>query len=230
MGKGEELGLQIRAWQEAGVLDLDHPTALANRLTDALGAEEWLRGPVRDLASQPLLRQLLLARGSQRQSALHSLSQQLESTYAPRVLAELLALLEAASGLRLELPHGPPPVEVPWPENQPPAAASAVPVPVPQDWPSQLRLLGPGTALAALAALVWRWGAGELERWLFEPWGWSGGVVLVVVLGCCRPWPSAPCAGSAATGPWSRPMPPTPTRPGAGSRPPGSTTPTARPC
>ncbi|MFY8149702.1 MAG: rhomboid family intramembrane serine protease [Prochlorococcaceae cyanobacterium] len=191
MGKGEELGLQIRAWQEAGVLDLDHPTALANRLTDALGAEEWLRGPVRDLASQPLLRQLLRARGSQRQSAFHSLAQQLESTYAPRVLAELLALLQAASGLRLEHTDAQPSAAQPsdaqspegasWPESEPPVPAPALPVP--QDWPSQLRLLGPGTALAALAALVWRWGAGELDRWLFEPWGWSGGLVLVAALG-----------------------------------------------
>ncbi|MFM7674653.1 MAG: rhomboid family intramembrane serine protease [Synechococcus sp.] len=182
MGKGEELGLQIRAWQEAGVLDLDHPTALANRLNDALGAEEWLRGPVRDLASQPLLRQLLLARGSQRRSALHSLALQLESTYAPRVLHELLALLQAASGLELDRPD--PPEASGWlPAAESPRQEVPSPPPPPTDWPEQLRLLGPGAALAALAALVWCWGAGELDRWLFEPWGWSGGVVLVVVLG-----------------------------------------------
>ena len=73
MGKGEQLGQQLRAWNEAGLLDLEHPTALANRLIDGLGAEEWLKGPIRDLASQPLLRQVLRQPdGGTRHSALFS--------------------------------------------------------------------------------------------------------------------------------------------------------------
>ena len=209
MGKGEQLGQQLRAWNEAGLLDLDHPTALANRLIDGLGAEEWLKGPIRDLASQPLLRQVLRQPdGGPRHSALQSLVHQLESTYAPRVLAELLALLQAATGQSLNLPERDLPSSDgalissdssgaataspfsagparggPFLANDSSTTPAALEIAAgPAGLAHQLHLLGPGLALAATTALVWRWSAGELQRWLFEPWGWSGGVVLVVLL------------------------------------------------
>ena len=53
MGIGRDLGLQLRQWIDAG-LDLGGSTALSNRLMDALGAEQTLRGPLRDLASQQI--------------------------------------------------------------------------------------------------------------------------------------------------------------------------------
>ncbi|CAK6691383.1 rhomboid family intramembrane serine protease [Synechococcus sp. CCY9201] len=195
MGKGEELGQQLRAWNEAGLLDLEHPTALANRLIDGLGAEEWLKGPIRDLASQPLLRQVLRQRdGGTRHSALQSLVHQLESTYAPKVLVELLALLQAATGQSISLSalaeSIPDRALITGPSSDGPCLVNASgPAPAAVEIAAgaaglahQLHLLGPGVALAATAALVWRWSAGELQRWVFEPWGWSGGVVLVVLL------------------------------------------------
>lgn len=200
MGTGRQLGLQLRGWLEAGVLDLDNGTALANRLIDGLGAEAWLSGPVRDLAAQPLLRQVLRQRGGAQRSALDSLRQQLEGTYAPRVLAELLELLEAASGLSPASP-GPqlpaPPAAGPGPEPGAEGLAVAGPrgalgsaPPGPGPGPAslgalaqQLRPLGPGLALAFALALVWGWAAAELDRRLLDGWGWSGGVGLVVLLG-----------------------------------------------
>ena len=231
MGTGRELGLQVKGWLEAGVLDLDNRTALANRLIDGLGAEVWLSGPVRDLAAQPLLRQVLRQRGGAQRSALESLRQQLERTYAPRVLAELLELLEAASGLPVGLPapeaaptgsaQGPQgvalPVSGPSRPNAPTGTAAAAtglelavveppiddslavagprgglvgaPRPAALTGPAglgalaqQLRPLGPGLALAFALALVWWWAALELDRRLFDGWGWSGGVVLAVLL------------------------------------------------
>jgi hypothetical protein len=42
--------------------------------------------------------------------------------------------------------------------------------------------MAPGIALAAAAALVWMWLGRELDRLLFEAWGWSGGAVLLLLL------------------------------------------------
>lgn len=180
---GWRLGLQLKQWlnQEATPL---RSQALANRLLDALGSEESLRGPLRDLASQPLMQQALYGQGASRQAALASLSQQLQRIYAPAVLADLLDLLEAATGL---------PVMRPAATTTPAAAAEATAQPNP---PAATRLkrqldqhgpllvaIGPGLALAAAGALVFAWLARELDRAVFEGWGWSGGVVLVLVLG-----------------------------------------------
>jgi len=272
MGTGRDLGLQVRGWLEAGVLDLDNGTALANRLIDGLGAEVWLSGPVRDLAAQPLLRQVLRQRGGAQRSALESLRQQLERTYAPRVLAELLELLEAASGLPLGLvapealpvdqptpvaqttargqgsqghappvpgpgsPHGPTAPEAEFGDlglavTEPPLGDSLAvagprgglkaPRPTALTGPADLRALarqlqplGPGLALAFALALVWWWAALELDRRLFDGWGWSGGVALVLVLGLLqalalgplkatrRQWPLEQADASNPHGAW----------------------------
>ncbi len=108
MGVGHDLGEQLRQWLAADPNGLRQSRALSNRLMDALGANESLRGPVRDLASQPLLLQLLHNQGAQQQSALASLSAQLRATYAPAVLRELLDLLHAAIGQVSPADHDPP--------------------------------------------------------------------------------------------------------------------------
>ncbi len=173
MGKGRELGLQLRQWIVTGSVSLDNPQALANRLIDALGAEESLRGPVRDLATQPLLLQVLQRQGGPQRSAITALSHHLAGIYAPKVLAELLDLLEACSGVPPSRPAGDPPVA---------GAASAAPGRFLLPWQESLRLLGPGLALAAASAPVLFWAGGELDKWFFDPWRWGSGVVLVLAL------------------------------------------------
>lgn len=106
MGIGRDLGLKLRLWIQDARFDPAAGNALANRLLDALGAEETLRGPLRDFAAQPLTRRVLQTRGGEQQAALQALSQLLGETYSPRVHAELLDLLEAATGLVAERPRG----------------------------------------------------------------------------------------------------------------------------
>jgi hypothetical protein len=181
MTTGRDLGLMLRLWLEEGVVDLEHPQGLANRLVDALGAEEGLKGPLRDLVGQPLLRRALRQEGAGQRAALEELERRLRAIYAPQVLDELLGLLEAATGLDLPLSE-----PDPGPGSGTPPAASAPAAPTAPPGPFQLRAqlisLGPGVALAALAALVWRWCAGEADALLFGPRGWNGGVVLVLLL------------------------------------------------
>ena len=172
-GTGQRLGLQLKGWKEAGGAGLESGQALGNRLVDALGADDSLKGPIRDLASQRLLLQALHQEGAVQRSALSSLAEQLASTYAPAVLQELLDLLEAATGVAMP--------------RQP---AQPAPMPKPtrptRRWEGivqELRPFAPGLALAAGGALVLSWASRELDRELFEGLGWSGGVVLVVVLG-----------------------------------------------
>ena len=181
MGVGHDLGEQLRAWLAADPSSLRQSRALTNRLMDALGAEEQLRGPVRDLASQPLLLQALHSEGVRQRSAVASLAAQLSGTYAPAVLAELLDLITAATGQAAiaETAQASAPAAVPAAENlapeEPQHAASAL-----------AEAFGPGVALAASGALVFAWCGAELDRAVFEGWGWSGGVVLVLVLGLAQ--------------------------------------------
>ena len=143
---------------------------------DALGAEERLKGPVRDLASQPLFLQALRQSGASQRSSLAALQQQLAHTYSPAVLAELLDLLEAVTGRAL--PDGPtaaactPPATTSPPKAGTPAASLR----------DQLQALAPGVAAAAGAALLWALLGQELERLLIGPWGWSAGVALALTL------------------------------------------------
>lgn len=178
-GKGRELGLKLRAWQESGTPGLLNGKAMANRLVDLLGADEVLKGPIRDLAVQPLFLRALSPSGAARDSSVEQLSQQLAATYAPAVLAELLDLLEAATGVAL------PPPDTTTPRRPPAPGGAQARGPTLQALAlgPTLSALGPGLALAASFALVLRWFGGELERELFEPWGWPAGVVLAVTLG-----------------------------------------------
>jgi len=174
---GRRLGLQLRDWLQQEPDRLRSGTAIANRLIDALGANDSLRGPIRDLTSRPLLLQALHSKGASRQAAVGGLSQQLAQTYAPAVLNELLALLEAATGEELDR-EGPEPLAAAAKgesEGATPAGALT--------WRLLLHALAPGVALAASAALVFGWLAQELDRAVFDGWGWSGGVVLVLMLG-----------------------------------------------
>lgn len=176
-GKGRELGLQLRAWLQAQPEGLRSGPALSNRLMDALGAEEGLKAPIRDLAGQALLLQVLHSQGARQRSALSSLQQQLAATYAPAVLQELLDLLEAATGVEMPRP-GLTPTAIPSPSPSPAREGQAATA-----WRLILLAIAPGMALSASGALVLAWLGQELDRALFEGWGWSGGVVLAAVLG-----------------------------------------------
>lgn len=176
MGIGHDLGVQVRRWLAVDPASLRQSRALSNRLMDALGANETLRGPVRDLASQPLLLQALHSQGAAQQSAVASLRSQLSATYAPVVLEELLDLVEAATGALTTEPEAIPATAS---AANPPALAVTVGA---TDLRHDLELLAPGLALAAAGALVFAWAGSELDRALFEGWGWSGGVVLVLSL------------------------------------------------
>ena len=102
MGKGREIGAQLRTWLARGDLEPLQARVLEGVLLDALGQDIRLRGPVRDLALQPLLLKLLQERSpGARRSMLDTLTRELADTYAPAVLTELLDLLEAATGLPL---------------------------------------------------------------------------------------------------------------------------------
>jgi hypothetical protein len=185
MGVGRDLGQQLRRWLEQDPQALRQSRALTNRLMDGLGAEESLRAPVRDLASQPLLLQVLHSRGVQRQTALTGLRQQLRRTYAPAIAQELLELLEAATGMApntgMEATPGPVAPQV-----------GDAPAPIPRPAPQGL---APGMALAASGALVFSWAGGALDRGLLEGWGWSGGMALVLALGLLQALSLGPLKG-----------------------------------
>lgn len=186
MGIGTTLGRQLRQWLEEDSSNPQRHRALENHLIDALGAEDWLKGPIRDLCSQPLLLEALRGSGARQESALSSLRQQLSRTYAPGVLEELLALLATASGIEdtSETPIARPSIQPARHAEQTSRQRAW------QNWRTalaQLRPLllamAPGIALAAVSALVFAWVAGELDKKLFDAWGWSGGLVLVLILG-----------------------------------------------
>ena len=59
MGKGEELGRELRHWITVDRWKPSSGPALANRLIDLLGEQDTLKAPLRDLAGQPQFLQLL---------------------------------------------------------------------------------------------------------------------------------------------------------------------------
>jgi len=189
MGKGREIGAQLHAWLAGGDRAPLQSRLLEGVLLDALGSDARLRGPVRDLALQPLLIRLLQESSpAARRSMLDTLVQDLRATYAPAVLGELLDLLEAATGLS---------------PGERPTAAAQVPLQPPKQradgaarrrrgasaaWPTtahrlaqQLQPLAPALALGFANALVFLWLGDELGRLL--PRSWSSGMVLLLALG-----------------------------------------------
>ena len=200
MGIGRDLGLQLREWIHDG-LELSGGPALTNRLMDALGAEPSLRGPLRDLASQPLLQRALRLRGAEQQAALQALQHLLAETYSPRVQAELLDLLDAATGLTS--PRSEPTTPASGPATSPATAGGKPPLhsrpgsrqvsgPGRRDWrrlvrrrpawEAELLAIAPGLLAGLIAALVLSWAAHELDRWTFARIGWSSGTGLAAVL------------------------------------------------
>jgi membrane associated rhomboid family serine protease len=174
MGIGHDLGLQLREWAQNDQLDLGTTQALTNRLMDALGGEQGLRAPLRDLASQPLTLRALRLRGAEQQAALQALQQELAETYSPAVLGELLDLLEAATGLQL-------------PRVSRQTRGDAVPespakIHPGHSWEAELHALAPGLLSGTIGALVLAWGAHELDRWTFARLDWSSGAALAAVL------------------------------------------------
>lgn len=230
MGTGRQLGRQLQHWlkQHSGDSASTSSTALANRWGDALGSDDGLKAPLRDLASRPLFRLALQQQGAAQRASLEQLSRELSRTYSPAVMAELLDLLEAFADLQLPRPASPT-------DTLPGRASSARPHRrgnlgrVVRRLGRRLEPIAPGLALAAAAALVWMWVGRELDRLLFEAWGWSGGAVLVLLLALIealglaplRRWQGAgllPCPPQAArasggspqawrwiTAPWQQP-------------------------
>ena len=180
MGLGTTLGRQLRQWQIQNPEALQSGRAIANRLIDALGAEDALKGPIRDLANQPLLLQLLHGSGASQTSARASLGAHIRQTYSAEVQSELQDLLDAACGT-----SKPEPAAVP-PRQSVAAAPAATAL-------KGLEPLAPGLALSACGALVLSWFGQELDRLIFDGWGWSGGLVLVLSLAglAVGPWRSS---------------------------------------
>lgn len=189
MGKGREIGAQLNAWLVRGDREALQSRRLEGVLLDALGSDDRLRAPVRDLALQPLLLKMLQESSpAARRSMLEALVQDLQATYAPAVLAELLDLLEAATGLPVGRGPSPDSTSRSQPDSRRPArtryrqpggrsvpwrqAARAVLL--------HLQPLTPGVALAFANALVFLWLGEELGRLL--PRSWSSGMVLLLVL------------------------------------------------
>jgi membrane associated rhomboid family serine protease len=191
MGKGREIGAQLHAWLAGGDREPLQARRIEGVLLDALGSDPRLRGPVRDLALQPLLVTLLQESSPvARRSLLETLVQDLQATYAPAVLGELLDLLEAATGLSMGRPT---PADAATPPRTPPATQPAGATRrrprrgSPQPWGPAVRTLlddlqpiAPGVALGFANALVFLWLGGELAGLL--PRSWSSGLVLLLVL------------------------------------------------
>jgi len=180
MGSGTSIGAGLRQAREEGQLASLHSGALIGRMLDGLGDDVSLRGPLRDLASRPLFLRLLgEAPPSERQAAALALSQELADTYTPRVLAELLDLIEAAAALELPRPEPPRPEQAA--ASVPPHARRSAARPVGlRAWIASWRPLAPGLLLAFCMALVLRWLGGELQP--FWPAGWGSGWVLAAAL------------------------------------------------
>ena len=201
MGKGRDIGTRLHRSVEDGSARKFSHQSLLGRMLDDLGGETSLQGPLRDLAMRPLfLQSLQQERVALRHSAAVSLSRELQDTYAPKILGELLDLLETALGVSLPRQEGPR-VEGPRVEVGPVVAAGKPRVPTtaagepaggakvarpPRRMPLAARVgataqaLGPGLALAAAISLVIAWLGGELERlWLDR---WTAAPVLVACL------------------------------------------------
>lgn len=191
MGKGREIGAQLHAWLAEGDREPLQGRVLEGILLDALGSDPRLRGPLRDLALQPLLVKLLQETSpAVRCSMLDTLAQDLQDTYAPGVLAELLDLLEAATGQQVS--NRPPSASVPSPQPLQTARSTggrrARPAPggswslrlVVASCLHDLQPLAPGLALGFANALVLLWLGGELGRLL--PRSWSSALLLLLVL------------------------------------------------
>lgn len=189
MGKGGEIGARLHRWVEDGSASRFSHQALLGRMLDDLGADTSLQGPLRDLALRPLfLQSLRQERLALRQSAALSLSRELADTYAPRVLDELLDLLEAA--LTVSLPRPSEPAEAAPVVAAPPGPGACtggtdlaqLMAPL-ATWLRDTALaLGPGSALAASAALVLAWLGGELDRLGLERWPAVPELVVVLLL------------------------------------------------
>ena len=205
MGPGQIVGRQLKAWLQSQAFDVTAGSALANRLIDALGDNESLRGPLRDLASQPLFRKLLLQEGGGQRATLDELNKRLAATYTPAVLHELQALLEEVTGLLLratDVPHRARPStgnqdvandqhSLAQPPEEPTSVAPQATIAARPTAPlvgslvrvlQDLKGISAGIALSAGSSLVLWWAAGRLEDMLPGDRKGGGGLLLVLAL------------------------------------------------
>lgn len=180
MGIGREIGDQVRRWVGSGELNSLPPQALVNRLIDAAGASRRLHGPLQDLGKQPLFLQLLREQQpAKARATLQALTSELAEIYSSGIITELVQLLEATSGL-----SGVPQATA----RSGSASTSESNLSAHQFFYQRWRLartllpLAPGLALGAGSSLVLAWFGVELDRLVFEPLGWSAGVVLLLLL------------------------------------------------
>lgn len=192
MGQGRAIGELVLRWQLNGDLEGLNGQQLGNRLLDAAGDDQRLRGALRDLGQHPLFRQLLQARSeAQRRTMLHNLSGHLAEVYNPAILAELSDLLGVVTGLETA---GAAPEPGAGPRPRSPEGAGAWIHRLPRWRPLRmLRPLAPGLGVGAGGALVVAWLGEELERVWLANWGWGGGGVLVLALAALQLVRQAPC-------------------------------------
>jgi len=176
MTTGAEIGSRLRAWLRQSEAAAPPPRRLEAFLLDHLGDDSRLRGPLRDLALQPLLLQLLRERSpAVRRSLLDALVRDLADTYAAPVLAELLDLLEAATDLAPQRPAGPGPIlttttTTPAPGitaagAADPATVPAVPTPTPAATTARAAIATATTTTATTTtAAITTVGTGPLHR------------------------------------------------------------------
>jgi hypothetical protein len=184
MGSGRRLGLQLKAWLNSQAFDVMNGAALGNRLIDALGDDDFFRGPLKDLASQPLFRQVLQQRGGGQRLSLDQLDHRLAATYAPAVLEELRDLLEAATDLTLVRVHPTgDPGESP---DQPEAVVSSKEALAHRvaagSVGADLKAISPGVLLASSSSLVLWWAAARIEGLLPGQHHGGGGLLLALAM------------------------------------------------
>ncbi|MFM8525223.1 MAG: rhomboid family intramembrane serine protease [Cyanobacteriota bacterium] len=209
MGQGRDLGEQLRQWLITEPEALRSGRAISNRLIDALGANEQLKAPIRDLAARPLLLQVLHGDRAHQATALASLRQQLAAIYTPAVLNELDDLLAATTGtlLKHQQPQAEKQDQIPTnaASSQAAPAAAAVAEPAAESvltsrrrrdptgrlravrqqlrsLLADLRHFAPGLSLAGGSALVLWWVAGRLESLLPGATQGGGGLLLALLL------------------------------------------------
>lgn len=184
MGSGRRMGLQLKAWLNSQAFDVNHGAALGNRLIDALGDDDFLRGPLKDLASQPLFRQVLQQRDRGQRLTLDQLDHRLAATYSPAVLKELRELLEAATDLTLvraqpnaEVDQGPDRQEPDPCSDGTPAPGDSLP-----SFVADLKGISPGVLLATSSSLVLWWAAARIEAVLPGKHQGGGGLLLALTM------------------------------------------------
>ena len=96
---GKQLGLRLRLWLLEKGSTCHSNQAIVAWFMDAIGDDDLLRAPLKDIGSQHSLLQALLRDGAQQILAVNRLREYIEHTYARRAKEELFGMIEAATGV-----------------------------------------------------------------------------------------------------------------------------------